>query len=187
MSHTYEYARPSVTVDVVIVTREAVPRVLLIRRKKEPFAGAWAIPGGFVDPGETLAAAAARELREETGVEDVGAGAAGRVWRSRPRPARLDGQRCIPGRSCRPTRQRPPRTMQRRSAGTCSTRFPSRWPSTTKRFWRERGPGSRRSGPDRHRLANSSDSVFLPSRHWRPAVKCPKVGHSQQNPTSATP
>jgi 8-oxo-dGTP diphosphatase len=71
MAHTYEYARPSVTVDIVVVTREAQPRVLLIRRKKEPFAGAWAIPGGFVDPGETLAAAAERELREETGVEIV--------------------------------------------------------------------------------------------------------------------
>ncbi|HEX4592031.1 MAG TPA: NUDIX hydrolase [Gemmataceae bacterium] len=71
MSHTYEYPRPSLTVDVVIVTQEDRPRVLLIRRKHDPFAGAWAIPGGFVDPGETLAAAAARELREETGVENV--------------------------------------------------------------------------------------------------------------------
>jgi 8-oxo-dGTP diphosphatase len=71
MPHTYEYPRPSVTVDVVIVTREPRPRVLLIRRKRDPFAGAWAIPGGFVDPNEPLAAAAARELREETGVEHV--------------------------------------------------------------------------------------------------------------------
>ncbi len=66
--HTYEYARPALTVDVAIVTREAQPRVLLIRRKKEPFAGSWALPGGFVDANERLADAARRELVEETGV-----------------------------------------------------------------------------------------------------------------------
>ena len=65
---SYEYPRPAVTVDVVIVTREAKPRVLLIRRKHEPFEGQWAIPGGFVDMDEALEAAARRELHEETGV-----------------------------------------------------------------------------------------------------------------------
>jgi 8-oxo-dGTP diphosphatase len=64
----YEYPRPAVTVDVVVATTEARPRVLLIRRKHEPFAGRWAIPGGFVDENEALDAAARRELREETGV-----------------------------------------------------------------------------------------------------------------------
>jgi 8-oxo-dGTP diphosphatase len=67
--YTYDYPRPAVTVDVVIVTRERRPRVLLVRRKHEPFAGMWAIPGGFVDMDEPLEAAARRELREETGVE----------------------------------------------------------------------------------------------------------------------
>jgi 8-oxo-dGTP diphosphatase len=64
----YEYPRPAVTVDVVIVTREAKARVLLIRRKHPPFVDHWAIPGGFVDMDEPLEAAARRELREETGV-----------------------------------------------------------------------------------------------------------------------
>lgn len=66
--YCYEYPRPMVTVDVVIVSNEAKRRVLLIRRKNEPFSGSWAIPGGFVDMGESLEAAARRELREETGV-----------------------------------------------------------------------------------------------------------------------
>jgi len=55
---SYDYPRPALTVDVAIVTREDRPRVLLIRRKKEPFAGSWALPGGFVDENERLADAA---------------------------------------------------------------------------------------------------------------------------------
>ena len=66
--YTYEYPRPAVTVDIVIVTRP--PRkVLLIRRKHDPFAGAWAFPGGFVDIDESLEDAARRELCEETGIQ----------------------------------------------------------------------------------------------------------------------
>jgi len=67
-----EYEHPSVTVDIILFTY-AVERlqVLLIRRGNAPFAGAWALPGGFVDIGESLETAATRELFEETGVQDV--------------------------------------------------------------------------------------------------------------------
>ncbi len=67
--YCYDFPRPAVTVDIVVVTRERRPRVLLIRRKHPPFAGTWAIPGGFVDMDETLEDAAQRELREETGID----------------------------------------------------------------------------------------------------------------------
>jgi 8-oxo-dGTP diphosphatase len=61
---------PSLTVDVVVVASlNDRPHVLLIRRGKPPFAGAWAIPGGFVEPFEPLEEAARRELWEETGLE----------------------------------------------------------------------------------------------------------------------
>jgi 8-oxo-dGTP diphosphatase len=67
--YTYDYPRPAVSVDVVIVSNEPTPRVLLVRRKHDPFAGRWALPGGFIEMDESLEAAARRELYEETGVE----------------------------------------------------------------------------------------------------------------------
>jgi 8-oxo-dGTP diphosphatase len=60
---------PALTVDCVIYDPDG--RVLLIRRKNEPFKGAFALPGGFVDIGETVEAGCRREVREETGVEVV--------------------------------------------------------------------------------------------------------------------
>jgi len=67
---TKQYEYPSVTVDVVaILMRPQDPQVLLVRRKKAPFEGAWALPGGYVEPHEPLEDAARRELWEETGAE----------------------------------------------------------------------------------------------------------------------
>jgi 8-oxo-dGTP diphosphatase len=66
---SYDYPRPALTVDIAIVTREVRPRVLLIQRKNDPFAGSWALPGGFVEENERLGDAAQRELKEETGIE----------------------------------------------------------------------------------------------------------------------
>ncbi len=66
------YERPSITVDLVIFTLlQGTLHVLLIKRRQWPFAGMWALPGGFVRFGESLEQAARRELVEETGVEDV--------------------------------------------------------------------------------------------------------------------
>jgi 8-oxo-dGTP diphosphatase len=58
---------PLLTVDALIV--DPARGVLLIRRKHPPFEGRWALPGGFVEVGETCEAACAREAREETGLE----------------------------------------------------------------------------------------------------------------------
>jgi 8-oxo-dGTP diphosphatase len=59
---------PALTVDVVALAGSEPLRVLLIERGGEPFRGAWALPGGFVEAGERVEAAARRELREETGI-----------------------------------------------------------------------------------------------------------------------
>ena len=58
------YRNPTPTVDIIIHKNG---KILLIKRKNPPFG--WALPGGFVDEGETVEQAAIREAKEETGLD----------------------------------------------------------------------------------------------------------------------
>lgn len=72
MPYTYDYPRPAVGVDLLILREDAGKQcLLLIQRRHEPFQDHWALPGGFMEIDETLETAAARELKEETGLDVV--------------------------------------------------------------------------------------------------------------------
>lgn len=86
-SYTYDYPRPMLTADCVVVRSES--EVLLVRRGGEPFRGCWALPGGFMEMDETIEHCAVRELEEETGL------------RFAERDLRLVGVYSAPGRDPR--------------------------------------------------------------------------------------
>ena len=65
MNETKRLVTPLLAVDAVILFQDGI---VLIKRDRPPFAGSYALPGGFVEVGETVEAAAAREAREETGL-----------------------------------------------------------------------------------------------------------------------
>jgi len=60
---------PALTVDAIVYRED---KILMVKRKNPPFEGAWALPGGFVEYGEPVEQALARELKEETGLEAQG-------------------------------------------------------------------------------------------------------------------
>lgn len=70
--YVYDWPRPMVTADAAVFAfGDGKARLLLIQRKHEPYAGHWALPGGFVEIDEDLPEAVARELAEETGLRDI--------------------------------------------------------------------------------------------------------------------
>lgn len=70
----YEYPRPALTADCVVFGFDGNSlSVLLIERKHEPFKGCRAFPGGFLNPDEDVEQCVRRELREETGLENIAA------------------------------------------------------------------------------------------------------------------
>jgi 8-oxo-dGTP diphosphatase len=72
VTYTSEYPVFYVTVDAVVLTVvDGQLCALVVRRGGEPFAGKWALPGGFVEPDEDLETAARRELGEETSVREI--------------------------------------------------------------------------------------------------------------------
>ncbi len=73
MTFVYRYPRPMLTVDAIVLLEESnqTPKVLLIKRRNDPYKGYWAFPGGFVDMDETAEHAASRELEEETGLSGI--------------------------------------------------------------------------------------------------------------------
>jgi 8-oxo-dGTP diphosphatase len=72
MDYHHKYPSPLLTVDCVVFGYDQGElKILLIERGKPPFAGCWALPGGFVRIHETVDDAARRELAEEAGLKDV--------------------------------------------------------------------------------------------------------------------
>src|ERR671937_3106049 len=69
-----EFSRPRpahVTLAVVLQVRDGQLRVLLWQRAKEPFLGAWSLPGGYLDPGETLEDSIRRHLAAKVDVREL--------------------------------------------------------------------------------------------------------------------
>ena len=114
---------PKLMVDVVVPSEAGV---VLIRRGGEPFEGQWALPGGFVEVGETVHEAAVREAAEETGLAVEISRLVG-VYSEADRDPRGTTSASPSWSASSAARCRPPPTPPR---SPFSTRIQSSWPST---------------------------------------------------------
>lgn len=70
--YCYDYPRPMVTVDCALFRlRRGAIELLMVRRGRRPYKGAWALPGGFIKIKESLETAVVREVAEETGIDAI--------------------------------------------------------------------------------------------------------------------
>jgi len=70
--YSYEYPRPMVCVDMVVLRKnDNGHEILLIERGRDPYQGSWALPGGFIEMDEKLEDSAYRELAEETHITRI--------------------------------------------------------------------------------------------------------------------
>jgi 8-oxo-dGTP diphosphatase len=66
--YTYPYPRPALTVDAIIF-KKGTNKLLLVQQGRDPYAGKWALPGGFLEMDELLVDGCRREVEEETGLK----------------------------------------------------------------------------------------------------------------------
>lgn len=72
MTYSYKYPHPAVTADCVVFGLVGGDlKIILIKRKFNPYMGDWALPGGFIQMDEDIDSAARRELQEETGISEL--------------------------------------------------------------------------------------------------------------------
>ena len=188
----------AVTVDLVVLTvRDDRLQALTVRRGEEPYAGQWALPGGFVRPDEDLAPPRVRELGEETGLTADRSTSSSSRPTAPPTATRGCGR---DGRLPRP-RRRPAGTHRRQRRGRRAWQpvddlvaDPDRSPSTTRRSCATASSGpapsssTRRSRPPSARRSSPSASCGGSTRRSgaRPSTRATSTARSRRPPASSS-